>query len=287
MRMWIAYAIGSALFAGMTSVLAKCGVAKTDSTVATAIRTVVVLVFAWLIVLMTGAQDGLGLLDAASVLLLVLSGLSTGLSWICYFRALQLGPISKVVPVDKSSVILAIILSIIIFGEKVSAATAIGVAGIGAGTLLMVDRSEGASDSPSGRWLVYALLSAVFAALTSVFGKLGMDAMDSNLGTALRTIVVLVLAWGIVFARGNGKAVRKIDRRELAFICLSGVSTGASWLCFFHALQISPASLVIPIDKLSILVSIAFGALVFKERLSARAALGLTLIVAGTLALFL
>lgn len=287
MDMWIIYATGSALFAGMTSVLAKCGVEKTDSTVATAIRTVVVLAFAWLIVFLTEAQDGMGRIDATSLIFLILSGLSTGFSWICYFRALQLGSINKVVPVDKSSIILAIVLSIIVFGEKVNIATIIGIVGIALGTLLMIDRTEEEPDSNSRKWLIFAFLSALFAALTSVFGKLGMDAIDSNLGTALRTIVVLVLAWGIVFAQGNAKAVRRIDRKELVFICLSGVSTGASWLCFFHALQTGSASLVIPIDKLSILVSIAFGAIVFKERLSVRAAIGLALIVAGTLAMFL
>lgn len=282
--MWILFAFGSALFAGLTSVLAKCGIRKTDSTVATAIRTVVVLAFSWVMVFIVGSQGQIGNIDGRTLLFLVLSGLATGASWLCYFKALQLGDINKVVPIDKSSTVLTIILAFVFLRESVSATKIIGVILIGAGTLMMIERKAATGAVGKGTaWLWYALGSAVFAALTSILGKIGISGVESNLGTAIRTVVVLIMAWVMVFVSGKGRAVREVERGELGFICLSGLATGASWLCYYKALQDGLASVVVPIDKLSILVSIAFSYVVFHERLSRKAAVGLIAIVVGTL----
>ena len=282
--MWILFAFGSALFAGLTAVLAKCGIRKTDSDVATAIRTIVVLIFSWLMVWIVGSGATLSTLSAKTWGFLILSGLATGASWLCYFRALQLGDINKVVPIDKSSTILTILLALIFLGEPVSWLKGIAVILIGVGTLLMIEKKAAAKQTQSRKsWLIYAILSAVFASLTSILGKIGIDGVESNLGTAIRTCVVLVMAWLIVFIKGKQHTLKQVPKRELGFICLSGLATGASWLCYYKALQDGLASVVVPIDKLSILVSIAFSAVVFKERLSKKAALGLALIVCGTL----
>ena len=282
--MWILYAIGSALFAGLTSILAKCGIRKTDSTVATAIRTIVVLLFSWLMVFIVGSQNQLQSVDGKSVCFLILSGLATGASWLCYFRALQIGDVNKVVPIDKSSTVLTILLAAIFLGEGISAAKAVGIVLIAAGTLMMIEKKQAASTGNGKRsWLMYALGSAVFASLTSILGKIGITGVESNLGTAIRTGVVLVMSWAMVFITGKRKEIAAISGRELGFICLSGLATGASWLCYYRALQDGLASVVVPIDKLSILVSIAFSYIVFHEKLSKKALLGLAAIVAGTL----
>ena len=283
--MWIFFAAGSALFAGLTAILAKLGVRRTDSTVATAIRTVVVLAFSWLMVFLTGAQRGLGAVEGRTLLFLVLSGLATGASWLCYFRALQLGDVNKVTPVDKSSAVLTILLAFLVLREPVSAGKALGVLGVGAGTYLMIQRKESRQEGTGGLWLPWALGSALFASLTAILGKLGVTGVDSNLATAIRTWVVLAMAWGMVFVTGKGPEVRRTPREELGFICLSGLATGASWLCYYRALQEGPASVVAPIDKLSILVTVAFSSLVLHEKLSRRAGLGLALVTLGTLAL--
>ena len=286
--MWILFALASALFAGLTSILAKCGIRKTDSTLATAVRTVVVLAFSWLMVFVVGSQSQLTRIPGKTLLFLVLSGLSTGASWLCYFRALQTGDINKVVPIDKSSTVLTILLAFVLLGETPDVYSLAGVVLILAGTLLMVERK--ASSAPAGKgggWLLYAVLSAVFASLTSILGKIGISGIESNLGTAIRTGVVLVMSWVMVFVTGSGSQVTHIPGRELLFICLSGLATGASWLCYYRALQDGPASVVVPIDKLSILVTIAFSRLVFHERLSKKAALGLTAIVAGTVVMLI
>lgn len=286
--MWIMYAFGSALFAGLTSILAKCGIRKTDSTVATAIRTVVVLAFAWLMVFLTGVQGQLTNIDGRTLLFLVLSGLATGASWLCYFHALQIGDINKVVPVDKTSTVLTVILAFILFRETVSAAKLAGLAGIAVGTYLMIEKKQTAAAKPEGRgWLFYAAGSAVFAALTSILGKIGIAGVDSNLGTAVRTGVVLVMAWVMVFVTGKQNTLKEIPPRELGFICLSGLATGGSWLCYYRALQEGPASVIAPIDKLSILITVLFARIVFHERLSRKAAAGLALVTAGTLAMLL
>lgn len=282
--MWILYAFGSALFAGLTAVLAKCGIRKTDSTVATAIRTIVILTFSWLMVFIVGSQERLSAISEKTLLFLILSGLATGASWLCYFRALQIGDINKVVPVDKSSTVLTILLAVIFLHESLSIAKGAGIVLIAAGTYLMIEKkqSDGAAKA-GGSWLLYAAGSAVFASLTSILGKIGISGVESNLGTAIRTGVVLVMSWMMVFVTGKGKLLRAVPKNELGFICLSGLATGGSWLCYYKALQDGPASVVAPIDKLSILVTVLFSYIVFHERLSRKALTGLAVLVAGTL----
>ena len=285
--MWILFAFGSALFAGITSVLAKCGLKNTDSHVATAIRTTVVLLFAWLLALLTGGIHTLSAVTGRSLLFLLLSGLATGGSWLCYFRALQLGDVNKVTPVDKTSTVLTMLLAALFLGETLSPLKWVCLFLILLGTWAMIGRRD--PDVPAshagGRWFPYALVSAFLASITSLLGKVGMEGIDSNLGTAIRTVVVLLMAWGIVLATGKGREIRNIDSRSWGFLLLSGLATGISWLCYFRALQEGPASVVVPIDKLSIVVTIAFSSLFLREELSPRAALGLVALVAGTLLL--
>lgn len=286
--MWIIVAFGSAFFAGVTSILAKCGIRKTDSTVATAIRTIVVLIFSWLMVFVVGSQKQIGRIEGKTLLFLVLSGLATGASWLCYFKALQLGDINKVVPIDKYSTILTILLAFLFLHEAVSLPKIIGVVLIAIGTFLMIEKRDVNPGQAKGKgWLLYAVGAAVFASLTSILGKVGISGVESNLGTAIRTVVVLAMSWVMVFATGKQKTVRNIPKKELGFICLSGLATGASWLCYYRALQDGLASVVVPIDKLSILVTILFSYLVFRERLSKRAFAGLLAIVVGTLVMLI
>lgn len=283
---WILAAVASAFFAGITSILAKCGLSKTDSDVATALRTLVVLVFAWVMVAVVGSAPTIGSITPWSWLFLALSGLATGGSWICYFKALFLGDVNKVVPIDKSSTIMAVLLAIVLFGETSHLAVKlIGTAVIAAGTFMMIEKKQSEAGQQSRAWLVYALLSAVFAALTSVLAKVGIDGVESNLATAIRTCFVLVMAWAIVVGKGKLSDVRHVDGKELGFLVASGIATGASWLFFYYAIQMGQVSVVVQIDKLSILISIAFAWIVFKERLTKRSAAGLALIVAGTLAM--
>lgn len=287
--MWVALAFGSAFFAGITSILAKCGIRKTDSTVATAIRTIIVLLFSWLMVFVAGSQTQISTISGKALLFLLLSGAATGASWLCYFKALQLGDVNKVVPIDKSSIILTILLAFLLLGEPIGPFQGAGVVLIGTGTFLMIEKKAVPENTPApGKgWLLYAFGSAVFASLTSILGKIGIEGVESNLGTAIRTAVVLVMAWLMVLVTGKTGAVREIPRRELGFICLSGLATGASWLCYYRALQDGLASVVVPVDKLSILVTVAFSRLVFHEKLTARSRWGLALIVAGTLIMLL
>ena len=286
--MWILFAFGSAFFAGVTAILAKCGIRKTDSTVATAVRTIVVLLFSWLMVFVVGSQDQLGSIDPNTWLFLILSGLATGASWLCYFRALQLGDINKVVPVDKSSVILTMLLAFLFLQEPITPFGGVGVVLIAAGTFLMIEKKDvEQKEDQKKSWFLYAAGSAIFASLTSILGKIGISGVESNLGTAIRTAVVLLMAWVMVFVAGKAGEVRKIPKNELGFICLSGIATGSSWLCYYRALQDGLASIVVPIDKLSILVTVAFSYFVFHERLSKKSAIGLVLIVAGTLAMLI
>ena len=286
--MWLCFAVGSAFFAGITAVLAKIGIQTVNSPLATAIRTAVVLIFSWLLVFMVGSQAQILQITGTTLCFLILSGLSTGASWLCYFRALQLGDVNKVAPIDKSSTVLTILLAFLLLGEPISAAQVFGVLGIGIGTLLMISKKEEEKDRPQQRgWLAFAVLSALFASLTSIFGKIGVEHIESNLGTAIRTLVVLVMAWLMVFLTGEQKKIRMIDGKSWIFLFLSGITTGLSWLCYYHALQDGPASVVVPIDKLSIAVTIVFSGIVLKERLSRKAAAGLLLIVAGTGAMLL
>lgn len=285
--MWIMFAFGSALFAGLTSILAKCGIKKTDSTAATAIRTIAVLAFSWLMVFIVGSQREITSISLKSWVFLILSGIATGASWLCYFKALSLGDINKVVPIDKSSTVLTIILALIFFGEEITPIKLAAIVLIAVGTFLMIQKRETKASSgekgKSAGWLIYALLSAVFASLTSILGKIGIDNVESNLGTAIRTAVVLLMAWMMVFITNKQSSVKQIDKKELCFILVSGVATGASWLCYYKALQDGPASVVVPIDKLSILVTVAFSYIVFKEKLSVKSLVGLIMIVVGTL----
>ena len=287
--MWILLAFASAFFAGLTSILAKCGIKRTPSETATAIRTGVVLAFAWIMVFIVGSQSTITDISVKSWVFLILSGLATGGSWLCYFRALSLGDVNKVVPIDKSSTVLTMLLAFILFPdtEKLTAVKAVAMVLIAVGTYMMIEKKKqeanGAEGKRSNSYLIWALASALFASLTSILGKMGIDGVESNLGTAIRTAVVLLMAWTVVLVTGKAGTVKDIPRRELGFICLSGLATGASWLCFYRALQDGLASVVVPIDKLSILVSIGFSRVVFKERLSRKAAVGLAIIVVGTL----
>ena len=282
--LWIIAAILSAVFAGLTSILAKCGIKKTDSDLATALRTVVVLLFSWVMVFVVGSQSSITAIEPRSLFFLILSGLATGASWICYFKALSMGDINKVVPIDKSSTVLTILLAIICFGETSNLAIKlIATAILAVGILLMVEKKKTEQKAEGRTYMIYAVFSAVFAALTSILAKVGISGVESNLGTAIRTGVVLLMAWIVVFARGKHTQLKDLDRRELLFISLSGIATGASWLCYYYAIQKGVVSVVVPIDKLSILITVVFSYIVFKEKLSKKAMLGLLLMVAGTL----
>jgi len=282
--MWLLMAVLSAVFAGLTAILAKCGIRKTDSDVATAIRTIVVLVFSWVMVLLVGSAGTITDIQFSSLLFLCLSGLATGVSWICYFRALSMGDVNKVVPIDKSSTVMSILLAIICFGETEHLPVKlIGTAILAAGIFLMVEKQQQKSRNKNGKWMVYAFLSAVFAALTSILAKIGITGVESNLGTAIRTGVVLIMAWIVVFMKNKQKQVKAIDRRELVYIILSGFATGASWLCYYYAISVGVVSVVVPIDKMSILVTVVFSRVVLKERLSKKAVIGLGLMVCATL----
>lgn len=281
---WILMAVMSALFAGLTSILAKCGIRKTDSDVATALRTFVVLIFSWIMVFVVGSEDAIFEISAKSLLFLVLSGFATGASWICYFKALAMGDVNKVVPIDKSSTILTVLLAIVIFGETANLAVKLsGTVLLAVGIFLMIEKKKGESNEQGKLWMIYAVLSAVFAALTSILAKVGISDVESNLGTAIRTAVVLIMAWVVVLAQGKQKQLLELDKKELMFIGLSGIATGASWLCYYYAIQNGVVSVVVPIDKMSILVSVAFSYIVFNEKLSKKAALGLVLMVLATL----
>ena len=282
--MWITAAVLSAFFAGITAVLAKCGIRKTDSDIATAIRTIVVLAFSILMTLITGSFKDINEISTKSFVFLILSGIATGASWICYFKALSTGDINKVVPIDKSSTILSVLLAIIIFRETNNLLIKLaGTALLAAGIFLMVEKKEASVSKEKRQWIIYALLSAVFAALTSILAKAGIENVESNLATSVRTFFVLIMAWMIVFARKKQNQIKVIDKKELLFICLSGIATGASWRCYYYAIQNGIVSVVVPIDKLSIVVSIIFSYAVFKEKLSKKAFVGLCLMLAGTL----
>ncbi len=284
--MWLTAAVFSAVFAALTAILAKCGIRKTDSDVATAIRTAVVLVFAWIMVFVTGSVGTITQISPKSLVFLVLSGIATGASWICYFKALSLGDVNKVVPIDKSSTVLTVLLAIICFGETEHLAVKlIGTALLGVGTLLMVEKKQTENSASGKGYLLYAVGSAVFAAATSILAKVGISGVESNLATAIRTAVVLVMAWLIVIIKGKLPQLKTLDKKELGFIALSGLATGGSWLCYYYAIQNGVVSVVVPIDKMSLLPTVIFSYFVFKEKLSKKATLGLTLMLAGTLAM--
>ena len=286
--MWILFAFGSALFAGLTSILAKCGIKNTDSNVATALRTIVVLIFSWIMVFVAGSQSTISQISTKTLLFLVLSGIATGASWLCYFKALQIGDVNKVTPIDKSSTILTMLMAFILLGEELTLIKCIAMILIGVGTYLMITKKENVVvEKKNNAWLLYALGSAFFASLTSILGKIGIENVDSTLGTAIRTIVVLIMAWIVVFVTKKQNTIKHINKNSWIFLILSGLATSGSWLCYYKALQTGPASVVVPIDKLSILVTIAFSYIVFKEKLNKKSALGLLLIVIGTLSLLI
>lgn len=284
--MWLFAAVLSAFFAGLTSILAKCGIKNTDSDVATAVRTFVVLLFSWGMVFVVGSAHTITEIKTKSFLFLALSGIATGASWICYFKALSMGDVNKVVPIDKSSTVLTVLLAIVLFHETEHLAVKlVGTAVLAVGIFLMIQKKKNTKEQTNGAWMIYAVLSAVFAALTSILAKIGITGVESNLATALRTGVVLVMAWGIVFAKGKQAQVKKIDKRELGYISLSGIATGASWLCYYYAIQNGVVSVVVPIDKMSIVVTVLFSYLVLKEKLTKKAFAGLCMMVVGTLAM--
>lgn len=284
--MWLVYALLSALFAGITAILAKIGIRNTDSHLATALRTIVVLIFAWIMVFVVGSQNTITQIDGKTFAFLMLSGLTTGASWICYFKALQMGNVNKVAPIDKSSTVLTILLAFLFLGEDLGILKIMAMIFMAVGAYLMIQKKEAAGEEKRG-WLIYALFSALFASLTTILGKIGIDGVESNLGTAIRTVFVLIMAWAIVFGLKKQKEIRRIDRRSWIFIGLSGIATGLSWLCYYRALQEGEAGIVTPIDKLSIVVTVAFSRIFLKEKLSGRAAAGLVGIVAGTLLLLI
>lgn len=279
--MWILFAVGSAFFAGATSVLAKAGIKSVSSDFATAFRTGVVLIFSWLMVFVVGCQNAVSTITPRALVFLALSGTATGLSWLCYFKALSIGNLSKVVAVDKSSTFLTILLALIFFHEPFHWLTGLGIAVMIAGTALMLEKGD-AKKGEKG-WLFYAAGSAVFAALQSILGKVGVQDMDSTLATALRTVVVLIFAWAIVLGKKEGGDWKKMTRRDAVLLVLSGITTGASWLCYYRALQTGRASVVVPIDKCSMLFAVALSAIFLKEKQTRRSLLALALVVAGTL----
>lgn len=282
--MWLIMAVLSAVFAGLTSVLAKCGIRKTDSDIATALRTVFVLIFSWVMALIVGSIKTISDIDIKSFIFLILSGLATGASWICYFKALSMGDVNKVAPIDKSGTILSVLLAIVLFGETDHlAAKLLGTALLAVGIFLMIEQKEPQNKVKQKGWMAYAVLSAVFAALTSILAKIGISGVESNLGTAIRTSVVLIAAWLIVLMKGKQKEIRKINKNEFAFIALSGFATGASWLCYYYAIQNGIVSVVVPIDKLSIIVTVLFSCVFLKETISRKTLAGLALMVVGTL----
>ena len=283
---WILAAFASAFFAGITSILAKCGIKSTDSDVATALRTCVVLVFAWIMAALAGPLSAIANISGRSWLFLILSGLATGGSWICYFKALSVGDVNKVVPVDKMSTVLAVLLAIVLFGETSNLAVKlIGTAVITVGTFMMIEKKQQTGEGGSKSWLAWAIGAAVFAALTSILAKVGIEGVESNLATAIRTCVVLIMAWVLVAIKGKLSQAPGVKRSELGFLAASGLATGASWLFYYYAIAMGQVSVVVQIDKLSLLVSVLFAYFVFKEKLSKKSALGLFLIVLGTAAM--
>jgi len=285
---WVLFAFGSAGFAGITAILAKIGVRNTNSNLATAVRTIIVLLAAWGMAFLVGSQNQIGTISARTWVFLILSGLATGASWLCYYRALQVGDVNRVAPVDRSSLVLTVLFAIIFLGETDNLVfTLIGVVVIAAGTALMIGKLPPAGPAKSRAWLLYASGSAIFAALTSILGKVGIVGVESNLGTAIRTSVVLVMAWLVVGVTKTASGLKTMHKRDLLFLVLSGLATAGSWLCYYRALQTGPVSVVAPIDKLSILVTVGFSWWVLKEKLTRLSLIGLALITAGTLFMLL
>ena len=284
--MWLAFAVLSAFFAGITAVLSKVGIKNVNSNLGTAIRTVIVFIFSWIMVFVVGAQNGVFTMGTKTPVFLILSGFATGASWLCYFRALKIGDVNKVAPIDKSSTILTMLLAFIFLREEITYLKTFCIVLIGLGTFLMIEK-HGNSENKTEKsdWLIWALLSAVFASLTSILGKIGISDVNSTLGTAIRTFVVLIMAWIAVLVTKSGNGAENITKKDFVFLILSGITTGLSWLCYYKALQDGPASVVVPIDKLSILVTVIFSYAVLKEKLTKKSFTGLILLICGTLLL--
>ncbi len=283
--MWILYAFGSAFFAGITAILAKIGIKNTDSNLATAIRTIIILIFSWLMVFIVGSFNTITELSMRTIIFLILSGLATGFSWLCYFKALQLGNVNHVTPIDKSSTILTMILAMIFLGEEITVLKVISIVLIGIGTYLMIEKKDDTKESKDRKWLFFALGSAIFASLTAILGKVGIQGVESNLGTAIRTIVVLIMAWIVVFVTKKQGEIKNIDKKSWKFIVFSGLTTGLSWLCYYKALQDGQASIVVPIDKLSIVITIIFSYFILKEKMNKKSIIGFIGIIIGTMLL--
>ena len=301
MESWLIFAAGAAIFAAMTTILAKIGLKNVDSHLATAIRTMVVLVFAWLMVFIVGSQREIWQTDSRTWVFLILSGLAAGGSWLCFFRALQLGNVNRVVPIDKSSTIMTMILAFIFLSEPMGAVTVVGMGLMAVGTWLMIEFKKSAAmqaqpvAQSSGQdivqsnthnrksWIFFALLAAVFASLTAILGRVGIVNIEANLGTAIRTMAVVPMSWLMVFITKGQSKIKSIDRNSWVFLILSGVATGASWLLFYRALQLGSASLVVPVDKLSIVLTMGFARVFLGERFSKRSLAGLVLLTVGTL----
>lgn len=285
---YISFAFLSAFFAALTSVLAKYGMKKVNSNLATALRTIVVLVFSWLMVfLTTDITREFSRLTDRSLLYLILSGLTTGASWLCYFHALKIGNVNVVVPIDKSSIVFTIVLSSVILKEHFGLFSGICTLLIAMGTLLMIEKRSSKSSARKRSAILYAFSGAVFAALTSILGKMGIDGISSNFASAIRTCIVLIMAWVVVFISKDYKKFNSLDTKSSIFIILSGIATGASWLCYYRALSLGPASHVAPIDKLSIVLTVILSYIFFREKLSWKSFTGLFLIVIGTLLLLI
>lgn len=282
--MWIINAFLSAIFAGMTSILSKMGLEDISSHYVTALRTSVVLVFTWVMYYVTGSSmQGI---NSYNFMFIVLSGFATGASWLCYYRALSLADVSQVVPIDKLSTFLTMIFAFVIFHEEVTWVKVVCIFMMFIGTYLMQKRPQKELNHDK-RWLIYAFLSAIFASLTAILAKIGIENVDSQTVTALRTIVVVIMAWIVVFVTKSYSPIALLNKKQLKAIFFSALATGLSWLCYFAALKEGPASIVVPIDKLSIVISILFAYFVLNEKQSIKTILGLICIVISTLLLLI
>lgn len=285
--MWLLYAFASSFFAGITAILAKIGIKDVDSSLATALRTIVVLVFSWVMVFVSQGQIDFAKLSIETLIFLTLSGFATGASWLCYFKALQMGDVNKVTPIDKSSTVMTMIFAFFFFHESLTLLKVICMLLISIGIYLMIEKKERYQEIVNNKWMIYAFGSAVFASFTSILGKMGTQNIDSTLATAIRTIVVLFMAWMIVFYQNKQTQIKTINKKSWIFLMLSGITTGLSWLCYYRALKDGIASIVVPIDKLSVVLTLFFSYFVLKEKLSYRSFLGLIIFIIGTLMLLI
>lgn len=285
--MSIVLAILAAVFAALTSILAKIGIKNVDSNLATAIRTIVVVIMALIVVLITGQFHAVFDVEGQALIFIVLSGITTGLSWLFFFKALQIGDVSKVVSIDKSSIVMTIILSFIILQEPTTPLVIAGGVIIAIGTFLLIGKNNsGKKEKFSQSYIFLAILGAVFAALTSILAKIGINnEVDSNVATFIRTIVIIIFAWAIVFFQGTVKQMKDITKKSYLFLGLSGMATGFSWLCYFAAIAIGKVSVVAPIDKFSVVITIILSFFILKEKPTRNTMFGAIVITVGTVLL--